>query len=95
VTIREIEIHEQLETLYALLKVFDEPLPADVPFKYQVEEFKFWEKLREQIRVLEHELAEIYTTGEEEVSFGKTIGYYIKLTDKVLKNNRLARKLSR
>jgi hypothetical protein len=61
-TIREIEIQEQLETLYAQLEAFDEPTPAEAPFEYEVEEFESWEKLREQIRVLEHELAQINIT---------------------------------
>jgi hypothetical protein len=98
VTIREVEIQEQLETLYALLKVFDEPLPADVPFAYAVEEFKLWERLREQIRALERELAELNTKAEgtatKDARSSKTIAYYIALTDKLLKNKRLARKLS-
>jgi hypothetical protein len=51
-----------LETLYAQLEAFDEPTPADAPFEYEVEEFESWEKLREQIRVLEHELAQINMT---------------------------------
>ena len=95
-TIREIEIQEQLETLYALLKVFDEPLPADVPFEYAIEEFKLWERLREQIRALEHELSEINTKAEgtatKDARFSKTVAYYVNLTDKLLKNNRQARK---
>jgi hypothetical protein len=57
-TIREIEIQEQLERLYAQLEAFDEPTPAEAPFEYEVEEFESWEKLRKQIRVLEHELAQ-------------------------------------
>jgi hypothetical protein len=61
-TIREIEIQEQLETLYAQLEAFDEPTPAEAPFEYEVEEFESWEKLREQIRVLEHELAQTNIT---------------------------------
>jgi len=61
-TIREIEIQEQLETLYAQLEAFDEPTPADAPFEYEVEELESWERLREQIRLLEHELAAINIT---------------------------------
>ena len=58
-TIREIEIQEQLERLYAQLEEFDEPTPADAPFEYEVEELELWEKLRAQICALENELAEV------------------------------------
>jgi hypothetical protein len=61
-TIREIEIQEQLEALYAQLEAFDEPTPAEAPFEYELEECESWEKLRGQIRVLEHELAQINVT---------------------------------
>lgn len=64
-SIREIEIQEQLAPLYEQLEAFDEPTPADAPFEYEFEEFELWEKLREQIRVLEHELAEISMKGAE------------------------------
>jgi hypothetical protein len=63
VSIREIEIQEQLAPLYEQLEAFDEPTPADAPFDYEFEEFELWAKLREQIRALEHELAEISTKG--------------------------------
>ena len=92
-TIREIEIQKQLETLYAQLEAFEEPFPSDAPFEYEVEELEAWEKLKQQIRALEHELAEIDI--KKDASFGKTVSYYINLTDKVLKNNRLARKTCR
>ena len=62
-TIREIEIQEQLETLYEQLEAFDEPTPADAPFEYEVEECELWQKLKEQIRILERELAEIDMKG--------------------------------
>jgi hypothetical protein len=61
-TIRESDIQEQLETLYTQLEAFDEPTPADAPFEYEVEECDSREKLREQIRVLEHELTQINVT---------------------------------
>jgi hypothetical protein len=90
VTVRETEIQAQLETLYAQLEAFEEPFPDDAPFDYEVEELDAWEKLREQIGALEHELSEINI--KKDASFGKTVAYYINLTDKILKNNRLARK---
>jgi hypothetical protein len=92
VSIREIEIQEQLETLYAQLEAFDEPFPSDAPFEYEVEEIEAWEKLKVQIRALEHQLAEI-NIGMD-AGLGTTVAYYFNLTDKVLKNNRLARKLA-
>lgn len=64
-SIREIEIQEQLAPLYEQLEAFDEPTPSDAPFEYEFEEFELWEKRREQIRILEHELAEISTKGAE------------------------------
>jgi hypothetical protein len=76
--------------LYGQLEAFDEPVPSDAPFEYEVEELEAWEKLRAQIRALEHALAEI--NKKKDASFGKTVTYYIDLADKVLKNNRLARK---
>jgi primosomal protein N'' len=45
--------------LYGQLEAFDEPVPSDAPFEYEVEELEAWEKLRAQIRALEHALAEI------------------------------------
>jgi hypothetical protein len=61
-TMRESDIQEHLETLYTQLEAFDEPTPADAPFEYEVEECDSREKLREQIRVLEHELTQINVT---------------------------------
>ena len=91
-TIREIEIQEQLEALYQRLEAFDEPFPSDAPFEYEVEEVEAWEGLREQIRALENELTEITKINkEEDVRFGHSLAYIIHLTNKVLKNNRRAR----
>jgi hypothetical protein len=90
---RETEIQAQLETLYAQLEAFEEPFPDDAPFEYEIEEVEAWEKLRKQIRALEHELSEITkaeVTSGEDTSFQKDVTHYIDLTDKVLKNNRLA-----
>jgi hypothetical protein len=68
----QIEIQAQLETLYAQLEAFEEPFPADAPFAYEVEELESWEKLREQIRALEHELSEI-NIKLKDATFGKIV----------------------
>ncbi len=59
----EVEIQKELEKLYEQLNEFSEPTPADQPNEYEVEELEAWEKLRERIRTLENELAEI--TGQQ------------------------------
>ena len=41
-SIREIEIQEQLAPLYEQLEAFDEPTPSDAPFEYEFEEFELW-----------------------------------------------------
>ena len=55
---RQAEIQKELEKLYQQLEEFSDPTPADAPAEYEVEELEAWEKLREQIRILEKELAD-------------------------------------
>ena len=59
---RQEEIQKELEKLYEQLEEFPHPTPAEQPHEYEVEELEAWEKLREQIRALESELAAI--TGQ-------------------------------
>ena len=56
---RENEIQEELKKLYLQLDEFSDPTPADQPYEYESEEIEAWEKIREQIRNLENELAQI------------------------------------
>ena len=56
---REIEIKQQLETLYEQLEAFSEPTPSDAAAEYEVEELEAWEKLKEQIRTPESELSRV------------------------------------
>ena len=56
---RQAEIQKKLEKLYQQLEEFSDPTPADAPAEYEVEELEAWEKLSEQIRILEKELADV------------------------------------
>lgn len=53
------EIQNELKKLYAELGEFSHPTPADNPHEYEPEEIEAFERLREQTRRLENELAEI------------------------------------
>ncbi len=56
---RAREIREHLAILYQEKAAFSSPTPADDPAEYEVEELEAWEKLKQQIHVLENELAAI------------------------------------
>jgi hypothetical protein len=60
---RETEIQDELKKLYAELDKFSDPTPSENPHEYEPEELEAFEKIREQIRTLENELAEI--TGQQ------------------------------
>ncbi len=56
---RALKIRENLALLYQEKAAFSFPTPADDPAEYQVEELEAWEKLNQNIRLLETELAAI------------------------------------